>query len=226
MGKQVRITGLVRVANSVRRELTSPLTAERRTRLREMVATHLEQVHQILRNNQAALTHLPPPSQRTYHYLAKLEWSQAAIVPSGTAPAALSIYSWPGLKTLLDHTLNRLAVDVSEKELEEIGDAIARTSRRIELTIQRDAVTPDRLSPATRAQRGWLAFFSRRENLLAYVQSRRLASTRLNAAAAGSRYYPPPLNIQFRPMDGIYKFRGNAHQAPAHAAHADDGSRR
>ena len=80
-------------------------------------------------------------------------------------------------------------------------------SRQIELTVQRDGVTPDRMSSATRAQRGWLGFFSRPENLALYIQSRRIAGRLIDAAAAGSRHYPPPVRIHLRPVTGIYKLR-------------------
>ena len=103
--------------------------------------------------------------------------------------------------------LDQLATAGGEEELPSIGDAIARTSRQIELTIQRRNVSPDGLSAATRDQRGWLGFFSRPENVLAYWQARTLANRVLDAAAVGSRHYPPPLTIHFLPLHGIYKLR-------------------
>jgi hypothetical protein len=50
---------------------------------------------------------------------------------------------------------------------------------------------------------------SRPENLSAYIQSRQTANRVLNAAAIGSRHYPPPLTIHFRPIRGIYKLKAS-----------------
>lgn len=214
MAGPVRIAGLVRAAEVVRRELGSPLTVERRERLRKQVSDNLQQVQQILRNRAAQVGDLPAPSQRAYRFLAALEWANvpAAAPPEAqAAPAEVpatpkTMLSWRGLNAFIDRMLGRLAT-AGEAELPSIGDAISRTSRQIELTIQRRSVPPDGLSAATRDQRGWLSFFSRPENVLAYWQARSLASRVLDAAAAGSRHYPPPLTIHFGPLHGIYKLR-------------------
>ena len=206
MAGPVRIAGLVRVADVVRRELGAPITAERRERLRQQVSDNLQQVQQILRRSAAQIGDLPAPSQRAYQFLAAVEWSKVAAAEPAAVPAPpRTILSWRGLSALIERMLHRLATAGSEAELPSIGDAIARQSRQIELTIQRRAVPPDGLSAATRGQRGWLSFFSRPENVLAYWQARMLASRVLDAAAAGSRHYPPPLTIHFRPVHGIYK---------------------
>jgi hypothetical protein len=199
---------LVRVADVVRRELGAPITAERRERLRQQVSDNLEQVQQILRDRAAQVGDLPPPSQRAYHFLASLEWSRVATAEPAAAPEApRAMLSWRGLGAFMERTMGRLAAANDERELPSIVDTISRTSRQIELTIQRRNVSPDGLSAATRDQRGWLGFFSREENVLAYWQARKLASRVLDAAAIGSRHYPPPLAIHFCPLHGIYKLR-------------------
>ena len=205
----LRISGLIKFADTVRRELPASPGSEHRERLRNRVAAFVQQVDEILRDNRATIRHVPPPSQRAYQFLTSIDWSNAPVTQAGvtTPDESRTIVAWRGMSTFVDRSLNRLAIDLSEPELKSVGEMIARTSRQIELTIERDNVSPDRLSPTTRAQRGWLGVFSREKNLAAYTQARRTASSILNAAAGGSRHYPPPLTIHFRPVTGIYKLR-------------------
>ncbi|MDB5175036.1 MAG: SprT-like family [Phycisphaerales bacterium] len=210
MARPVRIEGLVRAANAVRRELVGPVTAERRERLKTAVEENLRKVQQILRENRALLEHLPAPSQRAYQFLAGVDWAGIATArpAAGQAPPLpVTSVSWRGLSNLVNRTLDQLAVDLSLVELTRAREAVARTSRQIELSIDRRKIPPDRLTPATRDLRGWVAHFSREEHFDTYVQARTTASRILNAAATASRHYPPPLTIHFRPMTGIYKLR-------------------
>jgi hypothetical protein len=208
MARQVRISGLVRLAETIRRELSAPLAAERRDRLRHQVGENLRIVQEILRDSAADVRNLPPPSRRAYQFLAGVEWERAVMGQTSPAPAtAPAMLAWRGLTGFIDRALDRLAMDLPAVELQQLSDAIVRNSRQIELTIQRGNVPPERMSPATRAQRGWLAFMSQPENIGAYVQARRMASRMVDAAALGSQHYPPPLTIHFRPVRGIYKLR-------------------
>jgi hypothetical protein len=214
MAKAVRIEGLVRAANAVRRELVGPVTPDRRERLKSAVAENLRKVQTILRENRARLEHLPAPSQRAYRFLAGVDW---AGVPTARAadghapPLPVTSVSWRGLSSFVNRTFDRLATDLTAAELSQARGAIARTSRQIELSIARRQIPPDRLTPATRELRGWVAFFSREQGFADYVQARSAASRILDAAAATSRHYPPPLAIHFRPMTGIYKLRPSRH---------------
>jgi hypothetical protein len=213
MARQVKISGLVRLAETIRRELSAPLAAERRDRLRHHVGENLRMVQEILRDSAARVENLPPPSQRAYQFLAGVEWERAVTAQAPVPPTSPAMLSWRGLTAFIDRTLDRLSTDRSEGEIQQLCDAIARNSRQIELTIQRGNVPPERMSPATRAQRGWLALMSRPENSIAYVDARRTASRVLDAAAIGSRHYPPPLVIHFRPVRGIYKLRATRRAA-------------
>jgi hypothetical protein len=224
MGRPVRIAGLVRAAEMARRELSAPITAERRELLQKRVESNLMAVQRILREERGEISDLPPPSQRAYLFLAGLDWKKldasnsvtAAIGesdrnsvhgPARTISAPAGKIVWRGLGTVLDRAMEALADEIPDNRIESFGHSIVRASRQIELTIQRESISPDRLSPETRARRGWLAFFSRLDNLKTYIQARQSANRVLDAAAVGSRHYPPPLTIHFRPVRGIYKLR-------------------
>ncbi len=212
MARQVRISGLIRAADVVRRELAGPITAEQKDRLRQQVQENLRKAREILAEHRASVRQLPGPSQRAYQFLANVDWSSVPTAQDqGARPALLS---WTGLTRLMDHALDRLADDLPPAELAKIGQTLLRTSRKIEATIQRRAATADQLSPRMRGQRGWLGLFGQPENLALYVKARKTASRLLDAAAIGSKHYPPPLKIHFRPVTGIYKLSGTRGARP------------
>lgn len=234
MASQVRITGLIRTANWARRELAAVTDPHRRELIRQRIERDLAQVRQLLSRYGASVEQLPAPSRRAFRFLEHLDFadtSAASATPSsprsadslgalrgspdaGTLDAFASSkivrpksVSWRGLGTMIDRAVMELAYDVSDAQLVWIAQSLGRASRQIELAVARDPSIGQHLTRAAREQRGWLAFFSRLENLTAYAQARQRASAILDRAAAGSRSFPPPLKILFLPIGGIYKMR-------------------
>ena len=210
MAKRVRIMGLVRVAEGVRRELSGPLTARRRERLREQVGNNLRQVREILERNRAGVDHLPAPSRRAFQFLADLDWTKLPAGASGGSAAyskPQTTLAWRGLSGFIDRALDRLALDQTPAELTSLGQSILRMSRQIELTIRQKNVPPEGLSPTTRLQRGWLAYLATSPGLEKYVAARRRANQILESAAQSAPYIQSPLTVHFRPISAIYKLR-------------------
>src|SRR6185437_15798149 len=146
MARQVKISGLVRLAETIRRVLSAPSAAERRDRRRHHVGENRRIVQEILRDSAARVENLPPPSQRAYQFLAGVEWERAVTAQAAAPAAAPVMLSWRGLTAFIDRTLDRLSTDRSDEELQQIRDAIGRNSRQVELTIQRGNVPPERMS--------------------------------------------------------------------------------
>lgn len=225
MAAPLRITGLVRAANLIRRELTGPLTPERREKLRHRVDSSLSAVQRILSEHRASVGDLPIPSRRAYQFLANVKLPEASVdskpgrvddapaphrptaAPPPANPQSTTIFSWPGLSAFVERLLDRLAGDLPDSEKSAVAESISRMSRRIELTLQRENASGNNLNPTTRNWRGWLAYFNEPQNLAAYIEARQRASRVITRAASGSRHYPPPLVIHFRPLSSIYKVR-------------------
>lgn len=118
-----------------------------------------------------------------------------------------SSFSFPGAGRLLERTLDWLAQELTPQQIASVRASIERASRQIERSIQRRSIQPDQLTPIARQQRGWLALFSRAEQLDAYITARRLAAQYLEAGR--SKRWPAPLLIQFRPINAIYKIQAS-----------------
>jgi len=116
-------------------------------------------------------------------------------------------FSFPGAGRLLERTLDFLAQDLTPEQIASVRANIERASQQIERSIQRRDIQPDQLTPTARQQRGWLALFARAEQLDAYINARRIALRYLDTARA--KRWPPPLLIQFRPVNAIYKLKAS-----------------
>jgi len=116
-------------------------------------------------------------------------------------------FSFPGASRLLERTLDWLTQDLTPVQVASVRASVERASRQIERSIQRRGIQPEQLTPTARQQRGWFALFSQAEQFEAYINARRTALQYLNAVR--SKRWPPPLLIQFRPINAIYKLQAS-----------------
>lgn len=197
------IKGIVALANHVRRELAARGAAPN---LRRDVERNLQSVDEILSARGVTARQLPAPSQRALQFLRGIDWNHApANDPSQIVEPRLPRFSFPGVGRLMEYALDRLTQDLTTEQVASIRASLERASRQIERSIQHREIKPEQLTPAARQQRGWLALFSRPEQLDAYINARRLAVQCLDAARP--KRWPAPLLIEFRPINAIYKLQ-------------------
>jgi hypothetical protein len=110
-----------------------------------------------------------------------------------------------GVRSFVERAAGRLGRPgpVDAAEVAEVGEAIGRASRRVEQSIQRDRIGPERLTAATRDHRAWLAWFSGAEAFAGYVDAVGRVRDAVTAADAAGR----SLAIRFLPIRHIYKLR-------------------
>ena len=105
----LRIHGLVRLAQRVRRELEQPLNPVRQAHLCDVIASSLAHVRQIVATHGTRVEHLPAPSRRAYQLLASLKFDgPVAAVGAPTAPPRGAV-KLAGLKSYWEPLLDRLA---------------------------------------------------------------------------------------------------------------------
>jgi hypothetical protein len=207
--ERLYIKGLVRIANAVRRDMSGPLSADRRKKLRRFVEESLRQVDAILASHGVSLEDLPAPTRRAYQFLAGLNFDE--IIPQGNrdpdrpAPGSVSLV---GLKSFHDRILRSLAQPISAEQANAIHSSIQSMSERVEEHLNENGLSSGELTAQTRAARGWLAFFSDRENLNAYLAAADRARPRFEAAIQRNQRFRPAVFLEFRTIAGLYKLRG------------------
>jgi len=154
---------LVSLAESVRRELSAPLTAVRRDKLQSRVTQALGQLREIVRRSGSRIDRLPAPSRRATVFLSSIDWAHLQVTTGGSPLAGDGRVTWRGLQAFVGRAMDRLAQPLAAEELEGVRQSIERMSRQIEGTIERHKTRAEQLTQMSRELRGWLAFFSRPE---------------------------------------------------------------
>jgi hypothetical protein len=203
----VRIQGLVKLADQVRREIGRGIPDGQRDALRSAVHRAITQVDNILHQQDARPSRLASPSRRAYQFLKDLRWDtvpqSASHVPP---PPTRQTFRLPGLGPLMTRLTRRLAAGPDDRELAEIARAIDQASRRTEQAITRQRIAAEQLTPAAREHRAWFAFFATAENLRQYVTALALARAAIESARP-SGPTPRTFAIDFGPSRHIYKMR-------------------
>jgi hypothetical protein len=206
--RRLRVSGLVKFAKRVRQEVAGPVPAARLTALRRQIDGSIQAIERLAREEGMAVQSLPSPSRKAYLFLKGLDLSTVATQES---PSARSLtpesVSFRGLQSYFDGLLSRIAQSddsQSDKLLEEIGTS----SGSIESEIKTRGTLPEQLVKSAREMRGWLAYFSQRENLDKYCRTVRRAEPLFREACPWSAARSVPTVIQFRPQQGMYHIRG------------------
>jgi len=207
--RPLRIQGMVRMADMVRRELAQPISAAQKERLTRMVADSLLQVDGILANHQSTIRALPSPTRRAYEFLSGLDFRIVeSTVPEAEEVRPRESVSFAGLASHWERLLNTMAQSDARSKADRLHASIASSSRDIEQHIETCELQIHELTPRTRLIRGWLAFFSQRENFDAYLVAVACARPAFEASFQTSGRFKPPAVIHFRPTHSIYQARG------------------
>jgi hypothetical protein len=199
----VRIQGLVKIAGHVRREIGRGMSGERKQHLKQSAGQAIAQVDAILRERGAKAAQLAAPSRRAYQFLASIPWEAIAEASGGDKPPPREL-RWTGLGRLAERIMARLARNLPEQELAEVGRALEQMSRRIERSIEQAGVGPEHLTAQVREWRGWFGWLSEQENLREYVAAVTRAREALTPAARAMGK-SDAFVIEFRPSRHIYK---------------------
>ena len=205
----LRIKGLVRLADGVRRELAQPIAAARQEELRERIADAIKQVDQIVARHGTTVEALPTPSRRAYEFLAGLNLESVAsrkLADTDTLPE--DSVALVGLKSFWTRILDGLARPLTTEQATRAFNSIRATSENVERHLQEHGFSGRELTSQTSAARGWLAFFGERENFDAYVAALGRARPILEASLPGAPRFVSPVLMHFRPISGLYRLRG------------------
>ena len=208
--KSLRIQGVVRLAQRVRRELAQPASGAHRAHLQQLVTEGLAQVRRILAAHGATIEQLPAPTRQAYQFLANLKLDAPA--PQATSPSMRSSgdVTLVGLKAFWERLLDNLARATLPAEYDRLHHSIAMASERIEGNLQHQGLDGGRLTDTSRTIRGWLAYFGQRECFDVYVAALgRVRPIFTTALEQQSRFRPPAI-VHFRPVPGLYRLRGYA----------------
>ena len=211
MSSRLRISGLVRLANHVRQQLTQPLSSQQLEQLREHVDASLTRVRHICAQHNATPDDLPAPSRKAFTYLAGIDWEQISVDEQADATAHRpETVSYEGRQADLKRIMRRLGCPnhYAHDSREQIHAHIRAISDHIEQDLQRNAIPPERLTEPTRQARGWLALLAQEEYFQQYVQAVEKARHAVEQALQTHQgSLRPPVHVWFEPMKPPAKIR-------------------
>jgi hypothetical protein len=228
--RRLRISGLAGLAKRVRQELAGPVSAKRLVRLRQEVEDAVTGIEQICKEKGVRAQNLPSPSRKALQFLKGLDWDSVVAEESSSGsnypPESVS---FRGLQRHFGNLLDRLAraaqpPSAGDREspsrtgvlregdhhgpLEEVYDTIVSNSANIEGEIEAQNLRPEHLKRPAREIRGWLAYFSQRENFDRYCAAVRRAEPVFRETCTWPAGRTAAVLVHFRPMHGMYRARG------------------
>jgi len=217
--RRLRISGLVRFVKRVRQELAGPVSAERLAQLRRQIDENIGAIEQIARDEGVPIQSLPLPSRKAYLFLKGLDLSTVA---TETTPSASSFppesVSFRGLQSYFDGLLSRLARSNNPSQWEEVHGQIVSSSENIENEIKAKNIRPEQLKRQAREMRGWLAYFSERENFEEYRSAVERAGRVFREACTWPAAKSVAILVHFGPLPGMYRVRGHSDAIVVHLA--------
>jgi len=218
--RRLRITGIVRTADHVRKALSQPLTARQRDALSSRLNESLRAIDAILDRNGATIRHLPPPSQRAYQFLKQVDLRAVPTVaeppveprgsPAGGPAAALpESVGFRGLPGFLDRLLDNIALGVITGRLhrDKMLEVVANTRQRLDRFLIQQTLDVSRLTPQAGQLLGWFRWFAQAEAFDDYLRAVRAAQAILGAIPADRVRWKPPLLVHYRPSRPTYRWR-------------------
>ena len=206
--KRVRIHGLVKLANHVRQEISQPISPERLAQLRKNTSRSIETVNRTLNDVGVHLDALPTPSRKAYEFLSGIDFNSVETnKTSSSLDFVQNSVSFPGLKSYLNGILDKIAQNPEDSQLRHIYDSIKESSSNIERQIRAKNIMPEQLKRQSRLIRGWLTYFTQRENFDKYLAAIRRAKPVFYEVLPEARKRLGSMLIHFRPMQGIYRVR-------------------
>jgi len=208
--KQIRFSGIVRLADGLRHELVSPLIPARWDVLKKTARDAVAYIDKTLRDHQLPVDSLARPTHRAYEYLKTVETRQPGLTdtPPPQPPKTVhTILRFPGMKRFMEGILDTLSDATDPAKVDRAFQLIGQCSRNLEQSLVEQNLQAENLSPDTRTFRGWLAFFARRDRFDGYVQAVRTAKAIFEAALTRSGKGVPPVLLHFRPARHLYRIR-------------------
>ena len=205
MKRKIQITGLVKLANYIRNEISRPISSKKLIQLQNEVDNSLKNIDKLLKQTGSRTEFLPAPSRKAYKFLKNIDFSKVSTQNTASAKnISPNSISFPGLSSHFNGILEHLSKTNVNLNKDEIFQNICSSSEHIEKEIQTQNFKPEHLKSQSRSIRGWLAYFSQRQNFDSYLAAIRRATPAFCETAMKVRKNALPVYINFLPVKVLY----------------------
>jgi hypothetical protein len=218
----VRILGLVKLMNSIRRQLASGVSPNQKNEMVTLVNSALTQVDTICRQYNIRPDHLPKPSSLAYQFLQSIDFNNLPVnqtVQISTTGIRVSgvVNACRGIQVMMlslaeNICKNNKGLTVNSPEIIQINILIRDQVTQIEKVIQKKGSSISNLPAASLHVYQWLKYLEKPRNLFKHINS---LSTFLGEFNIFRTHYKSPNNkspslsikIQFFNISALYKIK-------------------
>ena len=208
---QLRVRGIVKLANLLRRQLGGGVSAAALEQLRLQVSEGIEHLDMVMADHELTPAAMSVQARKAYEFLKSVDFD--AIEPSEQAREDeyyLASVRLPGLKRFVSRLADRLADAIEPGQLDELHRQLVEEHRAIEELMDTECIRLAHLKDESRALRAWVGYFADHEHFDVYVSAVGRARPLFGEAVGASHKYQPPARVCFCPMKGLYSIRAVA----------------
>lgn len=215
----VRISGVVKTAERVKRQLQQELYPQEVDSLKQFVFNSLQTIETICTEAHDSPDRLPTRSRKAYYYLKNINWQTLALAeqpPPEPTPIAtlnptrtLRISNIVKTQKQIQQQLGQLSLTHLDSKLELIRQVLSDRTQEIDRICHENKLTPAALTTPSRKAYGWMKFLTDSNNLKAHIGTIHKLQALADQAIKTSRSGISEIQITITNYNGLYKYKQN-----------------
>ena len=215
----VRISGVVKTADRVKRQLQQGIDPTEIDSLKAFVCRSLDTIENICTEANDSPDHLPIRSRKAYYYLKNIDWQNLPLIkrspaeptPIATANPARTLRISNLVKTQkqIQKQLGQLPFDYSDSQLELIRQVLRDRTQEVDRICQENKLTPAALTTPSRKAYAWMKFLTNFDNLKTHIETIHKLKSLANRALQNHRSAISEIQVTITNYNGLYKYKQN-----------------
>jgi len=215
----VRISGVVKTADRVKRQLQQGIDPTEIDSLKAFVCRSLDTIENICTEANDSPDRLPIRSRKAYYYLKNIDWQNLPLTkrsPAEPTPIAtvnpartLRISNLVKTQKQIQKQLGQLPFDYSDSQLELIRQVLRDRVQEVDRICQENKLTPAALTTPSRKAYAWMKFLTDNHNLKAHIGTTHKIKNLTKATLRNIRSSISEIQVTITNYTGLYKYKQN-----------------
>ncbi len=215
----VRINGVVKIAESVKKQLQQGLYPTEVDSLKAFVLRSLDTIEKICIEANDSPDCLPIRSRKAYYYLKNIDWHNLSLterslvepplITNASPTRTLRISNLVKTQKQIQGQLGQLQFNYSDSQFELIRQVLRDRTQEVDRICQENQLTPAALTSPSRKAYAWMKFLTDQNNLKAHIETHHKCKSLANAAMQTNRSAISEFQVTITNYNGLYKYKQN-----------------
>ena len=213
----LRISGIVKTANQVRRKLEQGVHPQEVDSLKGFVLDSLHTIENICMEANTAPNNLTTRSRQAYLYLKNIDWSNLPLTnqlkekpaSASASPPSLRIKNVVKQQKNIQQQIRQLKPSPKATQLESIRQALVNCLQEIERICEQSQVTPGALTTPSRKAYAWMKFLTDQDNLKLHIETTQRIQLLANQTLLNQQSDISEIQVNITNYNGLYKYKKN-----------------